>query len=139
MFNGQGKPTEWVNQFQAWVELQQLPQDRAINAIKFFLTGTAKIWFDGLPETSKTNLRAILKLLEVRFMANDDDDILCQQWAKENVQEYVDRLTIKARSQEVPDKLLVKIAKKGFLSSLQPYIMQRNPKTVRTERGSNYF
>lgn len=92
-----------------------------------------------MPETSKTKLRAILKLFEVRFMANDDDDILCQQWAKENVQEYVDRLTIKARSQEVPDKLLVKIAKKGFLSSLQPYIMQRNPKTVRTERGSNYF
>ena len=103
-FSGNEKPTEWSNEFQSWVQLQHLSQERAINAFKFFMTGTAKIWFDGLPTSSKKDVKTIIKLLEIRFRTNEDDDILCQQWASKNILEYLDRLFINATEQEIPEK-----------------------------------
>lgn len=42
----------------------------------------------------------------------------------------MDKLIVKARMQNVPENLLMTIAKKGFNQALKPYIIQRNPKNM---------
>ena len=112
------------------MKLQQMDDELAISAITFYLTGTAKTWFQGLPHSAKDNIRAIMKLLEIRFEQSDEEDLLTNQWRTENVKEYIDLITVKAQEQNIPESLLLKIVKRGFQQSLQPFIIQRNPKTM---------
>jgi hypothetical protein len=112
------------------MKLQQMDDELAISAITFYLTGPAKTWFQGLPHLAKDNIRAIMKLLEIRFEQSDEDDLLTNQLRTENVKEYIDLITVKAQEQNIPESLLLKIVKRGFQQSLQPFIIQRNPKTM---------
>ena len=130
IYDGRTKPKDWINQVKSWAQLQKLSDENAINALTFYLTGSAKMWFESLPSSAKTDLRNIFRLLEIRFTSSDDDELLASQWATENVQEYMDRLIVKARMQNVPENLLMTIAKKGFNQALKPYIIQRNPKNM---------
>ncbi|XP_052087540.1 uncharacterized protein LOC127724571 isoform X2 [Mytilus californianus] len=129
-YDGSSKPSSWISQFSSWTKLQNLTDKNAINALTFYLSGPAKIWFQSLPDSAKTNLASIIKLLEVRFTTSDDEDILTTQATNESVHEFLDRLTLKATSQRIPECLVLKIARKGFKQALQQSIIQQNPKTM---------
>ncbi|CAG2207097.1 unnamed protein product [Mytilus edulis] len=130
IYDGSSKPSSWISQFSSWTKLQNLTDKNAINALTFYLSGPAKIWFQSLPDSAKTNLASIIKLLEVRFTTSDDEDILTTQATNESVHEFLDRLTLKATSQRIPECLVLKIARKGFKQALQQSIIQQNPKNM---------
>lgn len=128
IYDGSSKPSSWIIKFSSWTKLQNLTDKNAINALTFYLSGPAKIWFQSLPDSVKTNLASIIKLLEIRFTTSDDEDILTTQATNESVHEFLDRLTLKATSQRIPECLVLKIARKGFKQALQQSIIQQNPK-----------
>ena len=129
IYDGSSNPINWTSQFKSWVQLQRLDESSAINALTFYLSGAAKIWYDGLPSSSR-DLKAVLKLLEIRFTKSDDDDIMITQKANESVLEFIDRVLVKAAEMKIPEPLMLKLAKKGFHQGLQTFIIQRNPKTM---------
>lgn len=129
IYDGSSRPSSWISQFSSWTKLQNLTDKNAINALTFYISGSAKIWFQSLPDSAKTNLASIMKLLEVRFTTSDDEVILTTQATNESVHEFLDRLSLNATSQR-NQCLVLKIARKGFKQALQQSIIQQNPKNM---------
>ncbi|CAG2230476.1 unnamed protein product [Mytilus edulis] len=130
-FSGNIKSDNWVRQFIRWKNLQKISDEQACYALPFYLEGAAKTWFEGLAEPIQTNFDQLTTALKDRFKNTyEDDDILLAQLPTEKAVEFLDRLQIKANNQNIPEHLLLRIAKKGFQASLKSIIVQRDPKTI---------
>lgn len=128
-YKGDTQPSHWTKQFQRWYTLQNLTPEQAANTLPFYLKDAAKIYYEGLPNATKQNVKQVLRLLEVRF-ESDEDDLFVQQQANESAQDFIDRIIIRASEQNIPINLVLKIAKKGFHPSLRHIIIQRDPKSL---------
>ena len=113
MYGETMKPEEWASQFKRWLKLQKLSDEEAAHAISFYFTGPARIWYEGLPSTEQSNIQSILRLMEVRFSQISNDNILTGQMPNESVQEYFDRVTLKAKLHKPHRKVLFLPSLKG--------------------------
>lgn len=130
-YNGCTKPDIWLKQFNRWKRLQNLSNEQACNALSFYLEGSSKLWYEGVTDEIQNDYDALQNALIERFKnAYEDDDILLAQLPAEKAVEYLDRLQIKARHQDIPSHLLIRIAKQGLKPSLRSIIIQRDPKTL---------
>lgn len=129
-FNGTSKGQSWIQEFDRWSKLHKLSNEQAAQALPFYLDGSAKLWFDGLPDATQTNYAQLKDAMTKRFASrHEDDDIFITQAPTELAVEFLDRLQIKAASQNIPDHLRMRIAIKGFRQTLRNTILQRNPQT----------
>ncbi|CAC5373750.1 unnamed protein product [Mytilus coruscus] len=130
-FSGNIKADNWVRQFIRWKNLQKICDEQACYDLPFHLEGAAKTWFEGLAELIQSNFDQLTTALKDRFENTyEDDDILLAQLPTEKAVEFLDRLQIKANNQNIPEHLLLRIAKKGFQASLKSVVVQRDPKTI---------
>lgn len=104
-------------------------EDAAI-ALPFYLKGAAKMFYEGLPEPQQNNLEGCLRLVEARFEGHSDEELLMAQTSSESALDFLDRVILKASEENIPDHVIIKIAKKGFHRGLIPYVIQKDPKTM---------
>ncbi|VDH98082.1 Hypothetical predicted protein [Mytilus galloprovincialis] len=72
--------------------------EQACNALKFYLEGSSKLWYEGITDEIQNDFDALQAALIERFKnADEDDDILLAQLPTEKAVEYLDRIQIKAR------------------------------------------
>ena len=129
---GEGSPSSWSKHFDRWKCLQGLSDAQACNAMPFYMKGSAKVWFDSLPNATQVNYQQLKDALVARFSSSPaDDEIVISQAAHESALEYIDKLTVLANSNGIPENLIVRIAKNRFNSALIPHIIQRDPKTLK--------
>lgn len=108
--------------------MQNLSEGQASKVLLFYLKGAATVFYEGLPPEAQDNLQTVIRLLEARFDNKEEDDLLMAQQPNENVQDYIDRVILKANHQEFPQNLVIKIARKGFHPSLKQ--IKRDPKSI---------
>ena len=71
-------PSQWTEQFERWYTLQNITPLLAANTLPFHLKDSAKTFYEGLLDTTKQNVKQVIRLLQVRF-ESDEDDLFIQE------------------------------------------------------------
>ena len=124
---------QWFERFCAWHKYDEVTR---VLTLPFHLTSHARIWFDSLPDETKTDYNSLKAAFLQRFQHQDEIDPELLEIAQRPVEctnDYSSRVLKKAQHSWATDKI-ISLAIKGFKLAIKQIVMPQNPQTFENAR-----
>ena len=122
-FSGKESPITWIGQFDAWRILNNVDDNKSLQAIIISMQGPAGSWIHSVPETSRDSVQKFKQLFMERF-----DQI--KQESSEEPSEYLSRIEELSLGANLPEEALVNMAVNGLNSKVKSYVIGQKPKVL---------
>ena len=127
-------PHTWWEQFQKWIDLYEVPNDKVVKVIAFQLSDEAAIWYATLAPEITNNLQRFKAAFLKRFTENERMlDLLISQIMQgpcENVREYLTRLAQTATHKNISEHTLLAIGINGLRPDILKIVMNKEPANI---------
>ena len=141
-FKGDGSqhPKTWWNQFQQWIDLYDIPQEKITKIATFQFSDYAAIWYATLSPEITNDLSKFKAAFFKRF--TEDDHILdlsilqTAQGPNESVHDYLSRLFHTASNKDISDQVLLAVGINGLRPEIKTIVMNKEPKNIEELRHS---
>ena len=124
--------TYWLNKYEKFCDLNNITEADRFNVMPFYLTSSALIYYNELPQHIKSNYTALKDALKEKFESDSryiDFSILsAKQESSESVESYLNRICKLASDKNVPERLLISICLNGLKPSLRKSVFLSQPK-----------
>ncbi|KAK6175597.1 hypothetical protein SNE40_014024 [Patella caerulea] len=124
----------WLKRFRAYITVSNLAICHQLFTLGSLLEGTAKKYFDTIDiDFTVDSIEPYLKSLSDRFSVSKifDTSLLdVKQLPSETVDEYIDRVQCNISGHQIQENILVSYVLKGLNASLQPWVRNKDPKTL---------
>ena len=121
----------WLNWFKRYYTFRKQDEGQQLLTLPFYLTSHARIWYEALPDGSKTDLTALKAAFEARFKKQDilDTELLdITQRPEESCNDYFSRVLKKSQQSTADKSLVSSLAIKGLKPAIKQMVMPQNPK-----------
>lgn len=125
---------QWFDRYSSW---HKHDEGKKLLSLPFHLTSHARIWFDSLPDETKTDYNALRAAFMDRFKRHEeiDNELLeIKQRPDEVVNDYFSRVLKKAQNSGANQKLMISLAIKGLKPAIKQMVMPQNPQTFEAAR-----
>ena len=123
----------WLNWFERYCTFHKQDEGQQLLILPFYLTSHARIWYEALPDGSKTDLTALKAALEARFKKQDilDTELLdSTQRPEESCNDYFSRVLKKSQQSTADKSLVSSLAIKGLKPAINKLSCPKIQKTL---------
>ena len=100
----------WLNKYEKFCDLNNITEADRLNVMPFYLTSSALIYYNELPQHIKSNYTALKDALKERFESDsryiDFSIPSAKQESLESVESYLNRICKLASDKNIPERLL---------------------------------
>lgn len=138
-FNGSPKedPVKFHNNFNIFARVKSYENDRKLAAFPALLQGSAKLWYESLPQDTRDSFDTLSTAFKARYQQTDTvrwGEAL-QIWTMKQAQnesalDFIAKIKEKANIVKLPDEQIVHACLNGFRPHIKSYCMQREAKTT---------
>ncbi|CAG2213164.1 unnamed protein product [Mytilus edulis] len=127
-------PETWLNTFKQYCSFYDLTKQKSAESFPFHLEDHARIWYDTVSATKKSNFDELISVFKERFKDKQhllDLTILqTHQGRTESVLDYLSRLLKLSTNRNISDDILLAVAMNGLRSDFKTVVMTKEPKNI---------
>ncbi|VDI61164.1 Hypothetical predicted protein [Mytilus galloprovincialis] len=127
-------PETWLNTFKQYCSFYDLTKQKSAESFPFHLEDHARIWYDTVSATKKSNFDELISVFKERFYDQQyllDLTILQPNKGRtESVLDYFSILLKLSTNRNISDNILLAVAMNGLRSDFKTVVMTKEPKNI---------